>query len=114
MTTVETWTVLLATWRRIVLAIVAKFLPRRRHKRIDAEIATMSAAAGHLARRPEGKSEPAVSTPQVKRFKKRWRNGFGNANAGVSETPPETDTEAETETEIRIKNKIKIKIGDAR
>ena len=70
-----------------------------------AEIIAALVAAGLIDRRPDGKFEPHnwavrqyvsdVSTPRVKRFRERQRNGA----AAVSETPPESESDSDAERE---------------
>ena len=74
-----------------------------------AEIITSLVAVGLLDRRSDGKFEPHnwngrqfvsdVSTPRVKRFRERQRNGLEGGEAGVSATPPESETESDSESE---------------
>jgi hypothetical protein len=72
-----------------------------------AELIAALVAAKLFDRRPDGKFEPHnwearqfksdVSTPRVKRFRERQRNGEAGEGGTVSGTPPDSETDSETE-----------------
>lgn len=72
-----------------------------------AELITALVAARLFDRRGDGRFEPHewnekqyksdVSTPRVKRFRERQRNGEDGDPGNVSEAPPESETDSDTE-----------------